>query len=85
MYHLYVQCAVYYLSSLLVKLYLQVACNGYFGDNNLPIGKLRKDVEILRITPTSSKCINVGSNGETRCDLVENHLTLGPIYKVRVD
>ena len=57
-------------------------CNGYFGDNNIPIAKLRKDVEILRIAPTSSKCVNVGSDGETRCELVENQLTLGPIYKV---
>ena len=65
-----------------IQLYLKVICNGYFGDNNFPIDKLRKDVEILSIVPTSSKCINVGSRGETRCELVENQLTLGPIYKV---
>ena len=60
----------------------QVVCNGHFGDNKLPLDQLRKDVEILRIVPTSTKCAQVGVHGETHCTLVENRLTLGPIYKV---
>ena len=53
---------------------LEVVCNGHFSNNDFPLEQLRKDVEILRIEPTT--CAS-----ESCSVVVENHLTLGPIYK----
>lgn len=54
---------------------LEVVCQGHFEDD-FPLEKLREDIEILRIQPTTTTC-HITQN----CRIVENHLTLGPIYK----